>query len=109
MISSRLARRTKISHPAKQQMALIQYCWLATPFDRKAWPKLGFDVRYNSHVSNLFISAVSNVERSGHKLDLEERKYLRLLLSYWAGWSATTGEHLNEIQTSAISVTDIVK
>lgn len=45
MIFSRFARRTKMSHPAKQHMALIPYCLLVTPFDMEAWPKLSFDVR----------------------------------------------------------------
>ena len=80
------------------KMALIPYCWLVAPFDTKAWPKLGFTVRYNYHLSNLFISAVSNIERArvGQKLDDKERKYLHLVCSFWVGWSATAIEHMKD-------------
>lgn len=40
--------------------------------DRLAWPKLGFRVRMNTHLSNLFILAVSNIERTGRTLDDED-------------------------------------
>ena len=34
--------------------------------------------------------------RVGYKLDDKERKYLRLVLSFWVGWSATAIEHMND-------------
>jgi hypothetical protein len=78
------------------ESALIPSCWLVTPMDRLAWPKLGFRVRMNTHLSNLFFSAVSNIERTGRTLNDEERRMLRLVLSYWCGWSATAVEHMND-------------
>lgn len=76
--------------------ALIPSCWLVTPLDRLTWPNLSLNVRMNTHLSNLFISAVSNIERTGRKLDDNDKKILRVILSFWSGWSATAVEHMND-------------
>ena len=76
--------------------ALIPYCWLTTPTDREAWPYVHVTHRHNSHLTNLFISAVSNVLRTGHILNEEELKYLRLIISFDFGWSATSPAHMQD-------------
>jgi len=96
--SHREADKLLASKGNVSQTALIPYCWLITPFDTTAFPKLGFQVLYRYHLSNLFISAVSNVEqaRPGHQPNATELKYRRHILSFWGGWSATPVEHMND-------------
>lgn len=86
--SSSIISNTK-SPPQRTETALIPACWLVTPFNKAAWPNILRTNRVNSHLSNLFLSAVLNVERAGHTLDHDDREYLRLIISYWCGWSAT--------------------
>jgi len=78
------------------EMALIPACWLIAPIDREAWPTHNFKYRVNYHLCNLFQSAVSNVQRADHTLNDDDRKYLRLLVSFWRGWSATAISHMQD-------------
>lgn len=95
-LSRVLHLRKEKTQTANEEMALIPRCWLTTIVSQDIWPILGPFLRWNSHLSNLYISAELNVERSGHLLDDEERRYLRLILSWVSGWSSTAVEHMND-------------
>lgn len=80
----------------KKQGALIPRCWLITPYDAAAWPNCIMPRRRNSHITNIFLSAVENVERTGRNLTEEDKRYLRLIISFWFGWSATAKSHMQD-------------
>jgi hypothetical protein len=48
------------------------------------------------HLCNLLISALSNVSRTGRTVNDNDKKFLRLVLSFWCGWSATAVEHMGD-------------
>ena len=41
-------------------------------------------------------TAVENVKKAGHTLDSNNEKYLRYVLCFFTGWSATSNEHQND-------------
>lgn len=49
-----------------------------------------------THESVDIAEAVRNMERSGRKLDDEEKNYLKILASHWCKWSPTVAEHRND-------------
>jgi hypothetical protein len=53
-------------------------------------------IRTNSHPTNDFGAALTNITDTGRILSKTEQNYLRLLLSYWQGWSATHPQHKND-------------
>jgi len=80
---------------ADERLVLIPYP-LQSSVDPAIWGPRFPGKRWNTHPSNLFISAVSNIERTGRSLGEEDRKYLRWLLTWYYGWSATPSAHFDD-------------
>jgi hypothetical protein len=60
------------------------------------WPSSKTITRTNSHLRNDFESALANVIRgTGRTPDRDEQAYLRFLLQYPEGWSATDVDHMD--------------
>jgi hypothetical protein len=53
-------------------------------------------IRTNTHPTNEFGAALTNVTDTGRILSKSEQNYLQILLSYWAGWSATDPQRKND-------------
>lgn len=85
-----------LSRKKHKSNALIRRCWVWTNIFGNIWGESKRTTTQNTHLSNLFISAKSNVERTGRTLTPEDEKYLRYLLTYWLGWSATAEHHMND-------------
>ena len=84
-----------VSDNAGHCLALVPYP-LQSSVDPAIWGPRFPGKRWNTHASNLFISAVENIERTGQSLSEEDRKYLRWLLDWYYGWSATPSAHLED-------------
>jgi hypothetical protein len=70
--------------------------WLVGIVDKCIWPITHPHFRKNTHLTNLFCSALSNVHRAGRTVSDGEHKFLLLVLSYWRGWSATSVQHMQD-------------
>jgi hypothetical protein len=80
----------------KKNMALVPYRGQSL-VDLDVWPRWKRCTRvWYTHPSNLFISAVENIERTGRILDDEDKKYLRWILTWYSGWSATPLTHFDD-------------
>ena len=53
-------------------------------------------IRTNTHRSNDFDAAVQNIVNTGRIIPESEESYLRYLLSYCCGWSATSPQHMED-------------
>lgn len=53
-------------------------------------------IRTNTHPTNDFGAALTNVTDTGRILSKLEQKHLQVLLSHWAGWSATDPQRKND-------------
>ena len=84
-----------VSDNAHEDLPLVPYP-LQSSVDPAIWGPRFPGKRWNTHPSNLFISAVENVERTGRSLDEQDRKYLRWLLTWYYGWSATPSAHFED-------------
>ena len=76
---------------------LTPYRWNKS-FHNSVYPNIRIPLGWTTHkhMSNLFISVIRNVERTGRQIDEEDRKYLRYVLEWYAGWSATQEAHFDD-------------
>ena len=57
------------------------------------WDHISVSVQ--THLKSTFDDAVANIESTGRTLSIEDKKYLRLLLTHPSGWSATYSGQMN--------------
>jgi hypothetical protein len=91
----RLVMKPVIKQPKAPSTAVASR-WLVDRLDQDIWPNFANYRRKNMHLCNLFISALSNVARTGRNVNDDDKKFLRLVLSFWCGWSATAVEHMGD-------------
>jgi hypothetical protein len=91
----RLVMKPVIEQPKAPSTAVASR-WLVDRLDRDVWPNFANYPRTNMHLCNLFISALSNVARTGRTVNNDDKKFLTLVLSFQCGWSATAVEHMGD-------------
>ena len=62
--------------------------------DASIWGKA--DLRVNSHIESSTARAISNIEMTGRRVTLADKRYLRLILTHRCGWSATNARHRHD-------------
>jgi hypothetical protein len=99
-ILQHLEASSSVSDEALELLSTLQTNWPHAPPHEvlfgEPWDISKPLIRTNSHQTNNFNSALTNVTNTGRIVSKSEQSYLRFLLSYWQGWSATLPQHKND-------------